>query len=222
MRRLVLAVGVVGVLAVGVVVARAGRGRAAATVDVATATAQPTVPRAKTSASTIAVGGAIPEEVARRAAVDAVALTSAVFRAGFISRRDVVAAIATPRFASQLADDTSRQINDLLVGLGRRTQDVGGLAVVEQPVTASVELSGSRAKASVWSVLVIAVPGAGAGRQLWRTTTIELELIGDRWLVDAWSSTPGPSPAPAAEGVFDDARALAPVMEWPSAYGEVR
>ena len=129
---------------------------------------------------------------------------------------------ATPRFAPQLADDTSRQINDLLVGLGRRTQDVAGLAVVEEPITASITLTGRHATASVWSVLVIAVPGAGAGRQLWRTTTMELELVDGRWLVDAWSSTPGPTPAPAAEGVFDDARALAPVMAWPAAYGEVR
>lgn len=222
MRRVVIAVGVVAVLAVaGVVVARAGHRRTIASVDVSTATAQPTVPGTPTSQPSTRVTAVAPTEAARRSAVDAVAMTSRVFAAGFISRRDLIAGIATPRFAGELADETSRQVNDLLVGLGRRTQDVSGLSVVEQPVTASVTVDGSHASASVWSVLVISVPGVGAGRQLWRTTALGLELVDGRWLIDSWTSTPGPSPAPAAEGTFDDARTLAPVMAWPPAYGEV-
>ena len=222
MRRVVIAVGVVAVLAVaGVVVTRAGHRRTTASVDVSTASAQPTVPGTPTSQLTPGAANPAPAETARRAAVHAISMTSKVFSAGFISRRDLIAGIATPRFASQLADETSRQVNDLLVGLGRRTQDVSGLSVVEQPITASVTLDGSHGSASVWSVLVISVPGVGAGRQLWRTTALGLELIEGRWLIDSWTSTPGPSPAPAAEGKFDDARALAPVMAWPPAYGEV-
>ena len=222
MRRVVIAAGIVAVLAVaGVVVTRAGHRRTTASVDVSTATAQPTVPGTPTSQPAAEAAGPAPTVMARRAAVDAVAMTSRVFAAGFISRRDLIAGIATPRFASQLADETSRQVNDLLVGLGRRTQDVSGLSVVEQPVTASVTLEGSHALASVWSVLVISVAGLGAGRQLWRTTALGLELVDGRWLIDKWTSTPGPSPAPAAEGTFDDSRALAPVMAWAQAYGEV-
>lgn len=222
MRRVVIAVGIVAVLAVaGVVVTYAGHRRTPSAVNVSTATAQPTVPGTSTLQLRGAAAGPAPTETARRAAVDAVAMTSKVFAAGFISRRDLVAGIATPRFASQLADETSRQVHDLLVGLGRRTQDVSGLSVVEQPLTASVTLDGSRVSASVWSVVVISVPGVGAGRQLWRTTALGLELVDGRWLIDSWVSTPGPSPAPAAEGTFDDAQELAPVMAWPPAYGEV-
>ena len=222
MRRAVIGVSVVAALAVaGVAMTRMGRDHTRVRQDRAVPVS-PSPSVAQTPDAGRAVLSVPSDESARRAAVAAVAMTPAVFAAGFISRRDLIAGMATPRYAPQLADATSRQVNDLLVELGRRTPDVSGLSVVEEPVTASVQVTGPRGTARVWSVLVIVVPGAGPGRQLWRTTTVELELVDGRWLVDGWSSTPGPSPAPAAEGSFEDARELAPVMAWPSAYGEVR
>ena len=223
MRRAVIGVIVVAALAVaGVAMTRMGRDHTQARPDRAVPVSLSPVTAGTPDASGAAVLSVPSDESARRAAVAAVAMTPAVFAAGFISRRDLIAGMATPRYAPQLADATSRQVNDLLVELGRRTPDLSGLSVVEEPVTASAQVTGPRGTARVWSVLVIVVPGAGPGRQLWRTTTVELELVDGRWLVDGWSSTPGPSPAPAAEGSFEDARELAPVMAWPSAYGEVR
>jgi hypothetical protein len=43
--------------------------------------------------------------------------------------------------------------------------------------------------------------------------------VDGRWLVDGWSSTPGPSPAPPAEGAFDDAEAFVEPLSWPPADG---
>ena len=72
--------------------------------------------------------------------------------------------------------------------------------MIEQPITATVEATATGAQVRVWSVLVVAAPGVGPGRQVWRTVTLDMVDAGGRWLVDGWTSTPGPSPAPPAEG----------------------
>jgi hypothetical protein len=69
----------------------------------------------------------------------------------------------------------------------------------------------------VWSVLVVAVTGGGPGREVWRTVTLEMVGSDRGWLVDRWTSTPGPTPAPPAEGAFDDAAAVAETLAWPAA-----
>ena len=73
------------------------------------------------------------------------------------------------------------------------------------------------ARVRVWSVLVVAAPGVGPGRQVWRTVTLDMVEAGGRWLVDGWASTPGPTPAPPAEGAFDDAAAFVEPLGWPPA-----
>lgn len=148
-------------------------------------------------------------EGARRAAADAVALTDEVVTAGLISRRDLIAGFTTAEFGGRLADETSAQVNALLVELGERDADPARLAVLEQPITATGAATSSGVRVEVWSVLVVAVPGVGPARQVWHTVTLDMVLVDGRWLVDSWSSVPGPSPALPVEVTLDPAEAVA-------------
>jgi hypothetical protein len=107
----------------------------------------------------------------------------------------------------------------MLLELGERDADVASLAVIERPITATAVPIVDGVEVRVWSVLVVAVPGVGPGRQVWRTVTLQMVDHGGRWLVDGWTSTPGPSPAPPAEGAFDDAEAFVEPLSWPPADG---
>ena len=72
--------------------------------------------------------------------------------------------------------------------------------MVEQPVRfRTLSSTSTRASVAVWSVLVVAAPGAATARTIWRTVTLDLELVDGRWLVDAWESTPGPTPMASPE-----------------------
>jgi xanthine/CO dehydrogenase XdhC/CoxF family maturation factor len=154
---------------------------------------------------------------ARAAAVEVVSSMGAVVAAGRFSRRDLVESFATAEFGPTLAEETTRAVTALEFEVG---QVPGGrMVVVEQPVTASAEaVAADRVQVSVWSVLVIAVPGRGIGRAMWRTVTVDMALVEGRWLVDSWRSTPGPAPAPTADLLFADASELAVPMQWPAAH----
>ena len=152
------------------------------------------------------------------AAVGAVALTGDVVTAGFISRRVMIDSFTTARFGTELADMTSSQVTALLLELGARDADAASLRVVEQPLAARTISEGpNRAVVDVWSMLVVAVPGAGPGRQVWRTVRVELVADELGWLVDGWTSTLGPTPALAPQATISDADAVLDVLEWPRA-----
>ena len=151
---------------------------------------------------------------ARQAAINAVALTDEVVTAGFISRRDLIGGFATSAFAPRLADETSAQVNALLVELGDRHTDVTALRLIEQPLSARAMVIGDVVRVDVWSLLVIAAPGTGPARQAWRTVTVDMVLVDGRWLVSEWKSRPGPTPAPAVEASFDDASTVGELLGW--------
>ncbi len=158
----------------------------------------------------------IPVDVvaARRAAIEAVALTDEVVEAGFITRRDLIEGFATDDLAPRLVADTSAQVNALLVELGSRDADVTQVSLIEQPLSARATVIGGAVRVDVWSLLVIAVPGTGPARQAWRTVTLDMVLVDGRWLVSEWESRPGPTPAPAVEAAFDDAATVDDVLAW--------
>jgi hypothetical protein len=208
----VVAALLLGVVLVGVALTRVTRGDHSDAIPAATQP-QPTVDPSGVDEGS----GSAGIEAARLTAVRAVALTGDVVRAGPISRRELIASFTTARYGSTLARLTSDAVNAMLLELGNRDADPASLAVVEQPITASAAATASGIRVRVWSVLVVAVQGAGPGRQVWRTTSLDMVDAGDRWLVDGWSSTIGPSPAPPPEGVFDDADAFVEPLGWPPA-----
>lgn len=212
MSRLIMAVGVlVVVVLIGVVVTRPGspeRGDPTGG-DVGLGQVEPAGTDAAASDDDI---GDHPQA----AAVRAVALTGDVVTAGFISRRVMIDSFTTSRFGTELADATSSQVTALLLELGARDADPASLRVIEQPLSARTISEGpDRAVVEVWSMLVVAVPGAGPGRQVWRTVRVELVADELGWLVDGWTSTLGPTPALAPQATISEADAVLDVLEWP-------
>lgn len=63
-------------------------------------------------------------------------------------------------------------------------------------------------------MLVIAAPGAGPGRQVWHTVTVELARVDGRWLVDGGVSHSGPTPALPVEVALDEAATLSERLAW--------
>jgi hypothetical protein len=134
------------------------------------------------------------------------------------SRADVIATFATSAYAPTLASQTTAQVNAFLLALGVSGVDSAGVTVTETPVTAAAQRYEAGVRVQVWSVLVVTA-SEGAAREAWRTVTVDLVDVDGRWLVDGWSSTPGPAPAPAAEASFGDADALRERLGWPAASG---
>ena len=156
------------------------------------------------------------------AAVAAVAMTGEVATAGFISRRELIESFSTPRFGPELADRTSEQMTALLLELSERDADPADLSVFEQPLRVRVEDANlTTATVDVWSVLVVAPPGAATARVMWRTVTVELVLVEQRWLVDGWESIPGPTPMVGSETVISSAADIAEVLSWTPVSQEV-
>ena len=156
------------------------------------------------------------------AAVAAVAMTGEVATAGFISRRELIESFSTPRFGPQLADRTSEQMTALLLEMSERDANPADLRVFEQPLRVHVEDAGlTTATVEVWSVLVVAPPGAATARVMWRTVTVELVLVEQRWLVDGWESIPGPTPMVGSETVISSAADIAEVLSWTPVSQEV-
>ena len=203
-----------GVMTIGVVVSRVASGSSP---EPPRSPAQTVVDEVNAADSTTNIEGtdAVTKlDGARLAAIAVVARTGEVVAAGFISRRELIESFTTPEFGPVLVDETSRAVNAMLVELGSRDVDGSQLMVREQPITAAVSAVGDRARVQVWSVLIVAAPGTGPGRQVWRTVTLEMVQRDAVWLVDGWTSTPGPTPAPPAEGVVDAAEAIAVPLGW--------
>jgi hypothetical protein len=149
------------------------------------------------------------------AAAAAVAMTGDVVTAGLISRRELIVSFTTPGFGTELADVTSEQVTDMRLSMAQAGRSATELSVVEFPLrTHTLARDGESATVDVWSVLVIASPDDAVARQTWRTVTVDLVLVDERWLVDGWKSTDGPSPASTPEGAFGSGRDVADRLEW--------
>lgn len=178
-----------------------------AVVDVAATRVEPPAP-------VDAAGTANATAVAEAAAVSVVASTGDVVAAGFISRRELVASFCTERFGPTFASESGRAIDAMLLELGARDVERSDLAVLEEPVTATSTVTAAGVQVRVWSVLVVAAPGAGPARQVWRTVTVDMVEVDGRWLVDGWVSEFGPTPAAPAEAPIDAAESVAVVLGW--------
>jgi hypothetical protein len=215
-----IAVGVAAlatVLLVGVIVVRAGSGGAEPDAESELITLIPDSPATASSDSDSRSAelwsGWVDD--AQRAAADVVSRTGEVVAAGFISRRELVETFTTPSFGPTFADETGRAIDAMLVELGSRQADAANVVVREQPISSTaVATTNGVVVVRVWSVLIVAAPGAGPGRQAWRTVTLDMVQRNGVWLVDGWASAPGPTPSPPAGGVVDSAEAVAVPLSW--------
>lgn len=119
--------------------------------------------------------------------------------------------------AGELGAPTSDQVTQMLTSLGARGIDGEQLSIVERPVTASAMITGvGLVHVSVWSIMTVAAPGVGVGRQAWRTVEVDMRLVDSRWLVDGWTSTPGPTPALSPEAAVSSTAEIVERLAWPS------
>jgi hypothetical protein len=153
-------------------------------------------------------------------ALRAVRLTGDVATAGFISRDDLIDSIASAQFARTMRSTSATQLTEFTTAVGASGVPAADVVWEELPLTARiVESSTTAARITVWSVLVVGVPGHGSARQMWRTSTIGLVNEARGWRVDSWTATPGPTPSPATNGAVSDLPSVVEVLNWPATTG---
>jgi hypothetical protein len=154
------------------------------------------------------------------AAVSAVRLTGPIARAGFITRSDMIATIASERYGPTLASESASQLSEMTAVLGAASIPPGDLVWSELPLTATVVLAGGdAARVEVWSILVIGVLDVGAPRQAWRTVTVDLIWEDSDWKIDGWNAAPGPTPLLDATTEIATTQEINDVAAWPPVGG---
>lgn len=149
------------------------------------------------------------------AAAAAVAATGDVVMAGLITRRDLIASFTTADFGPELADVTSQQVTEMRLAMTETGRSPAGLSAVEFPLrTRTLSRDETTATVEVWSLLVIASADEPVARQAWRTVTVDLQLVEDRWLVDGWESADGPTPASPPHAAVASSGEVAGRLEW--------
>lgn len=154
------------------------------------------------------------------AAVSAVRLTGQIAAAGFITRDDMITALATDAYGPVLAAESAAQLEAMSGELGAAGITVQSVELHELPLTARVAAVDDRAATvEVWSVTVVVVADVAAPRQVWRTVTVELAWDGGDWRVDGWSARSGPTPALAVNAPVATAEEIQTVTGWPPVGG---
>jgi hypothetical protein len=154
------------------------------------------------------------------AAVAALELTGPIARAGFITRSDMIASLASARFAPTLANESANQLAEMTTILGDASLAPDALVWSELPLTARlVRVTDREAQVEVWAVLVVGVVNLGAPRQAWRTVTIDLVWESGDWKVDGWVAAPGPTPMLDGTAAIATTEQITEVVAWPSAGG---
>ena len=172
-------------------------------------------PGPSTVRSGVPAGWSRDEPGALAAAVSAVRMTGPIARAGFITRADMIDALATARFGPVLAAESAAQLDAMTRELAAAGVTLQAVALHELPLTAHlVSSSDGVATVEVWSVTVIVVPDVAAPRQIWRTVTVELAWEGGDWRINGWSTQPGPTPALATGAPIATDRDALEVLSW--------
>lgn len=156
-------------------------------------------------------------EGARAAVVSWIRLTGDIARAGFITRGDMIRALASEDFAPALVESTDQQVAEMLREFGDANVTPAQLVWMEMPLTARVvDASEMRARVEVWSVLVVAIPDVGVPRQAWRTVTVDVVWEHGDWKAASWRARSGPTPALAPHAAVATTAELVTVVGWPS------
>ena len=181
------------------------------------------IPTAATIAEASKGPGSEPEAAtapAVAAALRAVRSTGQIAKAGFISRTDLIASIATTAFAPRLTATTAAQLAVMTVELGAANVTPADMLWAETPLRVrTVTATDARAVVEVWTVLVVGLPGGGATRQAWRTITLTLVRERDAWRISDWATVAGPTPALAPTAAISDVASVAGVVGWSAVGG---
>lgn len=226
-RRLrILAVAAAVVLVVGAAACtnptdRAPSGRPAVDDDVAATTAASGVDPARSIGPArtehgIPVGWSLEQSGAEAAAVAFVRSTSVIATAGPLTRRDAILTMATSSAGPRLVDQVNYELDGLTVGTDNRAVAPAELVWHELPLTVTSTMdSATTAQVRVWSVLVVGIDGGSMARQVWRTSTLTLEVERGDWKVAKWTDEPGPTPVALNDTDLASVADLDQVASWP-------
>jgi hypothetical protein len=140
-----------------------------------------------------------------------------VATAGPLERPDIITTFATPSFGPSLTAKTDGQLDDLLFDLGAAGHTGADFTWCEYPLAVHTDdTSGDRIAVQVWSVSVVVVAGGSVARQVWHTDTLTLVWNDGDWKVDAWATTPGPTPGLGTEVDLSPVAAVEANTAWVS------
>jgi hypothetical protein len=161
-----------------------------------------------------------PHPTPEAAALEAVRMTGKLATAGFITRNDSIASIASATFASELSRRSAAQLAELTTAVGGAGLSAAELTCEELPLTFHIiHAEAGRETVEVWSLLVIGAPAHGAPRQAWRTVTIGLVWEREAWRVDRWDVAAGPTPALTPTAPISDIAHMTEVLSWSAVGG---
>ena len=124
--------------------------------------------------------------------------------------------MATSSFGPDLVSAVNDQLAGLTVGTDNRAVAPSELVWHEFPLTVTSTMdSATTARVRVWSVLVVGIDGGSIARQVWRTSTLTLEVERGDWKVAEWTDKPGPSPVALNDTDLASVADLDQVASWP-------
>jgi hypothetical protein len=141
--------------------------------------------------------------------------TALIARSGPLSRRDAVLTMATSSYGPEMVAAVNQELDGLTVGTEGRSVAPGELVWSEYPLTVtSTMTSTTRADVRVWSVLIVGIKGGSVARQVWRTSTLTLEVEHGDWKVADWVDATGPSPVALNDTDIASVTDLGDVTSW--------
>jgi hypothetical protein len=166
----------------------------------------------------VPVGWPLDQHGAEAAAAAYVRSSSLIARSGPLTRRDAVLTMATSSYGPAMVAAVNRELDGLTVGTQGRSVSPQQLVWIEYPLTlTSTMTSATTAQVRVWSVLIVGIDGGSVARQVWRTSTITLEVENRDWKVAAWVGADGPSPVALNDTGLASVADVREVTSWASA-----
>ena len=183
------------------------------------ASADETTPGVPTAAGRIEhgvpVGWSLDQTGAEAAAGAYVRSTSLIARSGPLTRRDAVLTMATSSYGPEMVAAVNRELDGLTVGTEGRAVAPAELVWSEYPLRlTSTMTSATSAQVRVWSVLIVGIKGGSVARQVWRTSTLTLEVERGDWKVADWVDATGPSPVALNDTDIASVADLNEVTSW--------
>jgi hypothetical protein len=166
----------------------------------------------------VPVGWPLDQHGAETAAAAYVRSSSLIARSGPLTRRDAVLTMATSSYGPAMVAAVNRELDGLTVGTQGRSVSPQQLVWIEYPLTlTSTMTSATTAQVQVWSVLIVGIDGGSVARQVWRTSTITLEVEDGDWKVADWVGADGPSPVALNDTGLASVADVREVTSWATA-----
>jgi hypothetical protein len=163
----------------------------------------------------IPIGWPLDQAGAEAAALAYVRSTSVVTQSGPLARRDALLTMATTSFGPEMVQAVNDELDGLTVGTDSRAVAPGELVWHEYPLTVTSSMASPMSvEVRVWSVVIVGVEDGSVARQIWRTSTVTLEVERGDWKVAGWDGVTGPTPVALNDTDLASVADLDDVTSW--------